>query len=248
MTVNRTPWIFPHPDIEQPECRLFCFPYAGGGASVFRQWQQHMPPGVQVCAVQLPGRESRMAEVPCTDLESLVEQLYDALASLLETPFALFGHSLGAKIAFALAICAQKRQRPVRHLFVAGSRAPHLQEPRPLHHLPDAELIAALRRYAATPEALLANRELMSLYMPLLRADFTLDETYVYRDDEPLLCPLTVFGGEDDPETGSEDLDAWQQHCKSTFCCHMFPGGHFFIRSAQKQLLSRLIRELAGSV
>lgn len=94
----------------------------------------------------------------------------------------------------------------------------------------------------------MANRELMSLYMPLLRANFTLDETYVYRDDEPLLCPLAVYGGEDDPETGSEDLDAWQQHCKGTFCCHMFPGGHFFIRSAQKQLLSRLIRELAGSV
>lgn len=248
MTVMNTPWIFPSPVGGQPACRLFCFPYAGGGASVFRQWQQQMPPSVQVCAIQLPGRETRMAEAPHTDLATLVEQLFAALGPLLKTPFALFGHSLGAKIAFVLARHAQKQRCPIRHLFVAGCRAPHLREPRPLHHLPEPDFIEALRRYAATPESLLTNRELMALYLPLLRADFTLDETYVYQPDVPLHCPLSVYGGEDDLEARPEELDAWRQHCSATFCRHMFPGDHFFIKSAQALLLAQLHRDLSTLV
>ncbi|WP_028319415.1 thioesterase II family protein [Desulfobulbus elongatus] len=244
---NGTSWIFPPSPGADPDFRLFCFPYAGGGASIFRQWQEKMPPGVQVCGVQLPGRENRITEAPCTDLLLLVERIFAGLRPLMDRPFAFFGHSLGAKLAFELARLLRKRSQPQpRHLFIAGSRAPHLREPRPLHHLPEHLFIEELRRYAATPDVLLENRELMAFYLPLLRADFTVDETYVHSAGTPLQCPLTVYGGLDDREVAPGELEAWQQHSTGAFCCRMFAGNHFFIKSAQDLVLEELHRDISG--
>lgn len=131
---------------------------------MFRQWQSHMPAQVQVCSVQLPGRENRMNEQACLVLSHLVERIFTGLYHLFDVPFAFFGHSLGAKIAFELARCAQQNKLPLRCLLVAASRAPHIREPRPLHHLPDQLFLQELRRYSATPEALLANQELMAVF------------------------------------------------------------------------------------
>ncbi|WP_310598895.1 alpha/beta fold hydrolase [Desulfobulbus sp.] len=244
---SHTSWIFPQPLGSEPDFRLFCFPYAGGGASIFRQWQEHLPVGVQVCGVQLPGRENRITEAPHTDLRLLVEQMFAGLLPFLNKPFAFFGHSLGAKLAFELARLLRKKHQPQpRHLFVAGSRAPHLREPRPLHQLPEHVFIEELRRYEATPEVLLANKELMAFYLPLLRADFTVDETYVYAEEAPLPCPLTVYGGLADKEVAQEELEAWQRHSTGIFCCRMFAGNHFFIKSAQDLVLVELLRDISG--
>jgi Predicted thioesterase involved in non-ribosomal peptide biosynthesis len=242
---HNTPWIFPQSPGAEPEFRLFCFPYAGGGASIFRQWQEYMPDGVQVCGVQLPGRENRITESPHTDLRLLVEHILVGLRPFLNKPFAFFGHSLGAKIAFELARLLRKKHQPQpRHLFVAGSRAPHLLETCPLHQLPDHSFIEELRRYEATPEVLLENKELMAFYLPLLRADFTVDETYAYAEEVPLQCPLTVYGGLADKEVTREELEAWQQHSTDVFCCRMFAGNHFFIKSAQELVFAELRRDI----
>jgi len=180
---------------------LFCFLYAGGGASIFRQWQNKMPEGVEVCPVQLPGRENCIAESPFTRLLPLVESMVKALDSYFDLPFAFFGHSMGAKIAFEFIrkLCRKKGVQPV-HLFVLGSCAPHIPEPRPLHLLPENEFIKEFSRYSGTPEAVMQSRELMDMFLPILRADFSIDETYIYYEDNPLDCPVTAFGGSADWE------------------------------------------------
>ena len=243
---GNTPWLIQGKPNSKTHFRLFCFPYAGGGASIFRQWQEDMPEGVEVCPVQLPGRENRIAESPFTILSSLVDAMVEALDPYFDVPFAFFGHSIGAKIAFELAreLRRKKGVQPV-HFFVSGSRPPHIPEPRPLHLLPEHEFTKELRRFSGTPEAVMQSRDLMEMYLPILRADFSIDETYIYYEDNPLDCPISAFGGSEDKEANREELDAWRQHTLSSFTLQMFQGDHFFIKSSQSLLLHSISRVLA---
>ncbi|HEX2093650.1 MAG TPA: thioesterase domain-containing protein, partial [Longimicrobiaceae bacterium] len=176
------PWVVRRPLNPHTRLRLFCFPYAGGGASIFRTWSQSLPPEVDVCPVQLPGRESRLREPPFDRLLPLVRTLADVLAPYMDLPFALYGYSNGALMSFELA--RELRRRGMRgpvHLFVAACPAPHLPDKDPpIHALPDVELIREIRRLNGTPEEILQNEELMTLLIPLLRADSAIHETYVY--------------------------------------------------------------------
>lgn len=244
---DKTPWLVEGKTRIKPKLRLFCFPYAGGGASIFREWQQAMPGDIQVSAIQLPGRENRINETPANRLRDVVDHLSQVLTPYCDIPFVFFGHSLGAKIAFELVRALRRKggQQPL-HLLVSGARAPHMPEPFPLHHLPDEGFIDGLRRYSAMPEEVLRNKELMSLFMPVLRADFSLDETYEYYDDAPISCPITAFGGTEDHEISREELLAWKQYTTDDFTWHTFPGDHFFIKSSQKAFLGT-ITEVLGS-
>lgn len=233
------------------DLRLYCFPYGGAGASIFRAWAQSMPEAVEVCAVQLPGRENRLHEAPFTQVNRLVPELGQVLTPHLTHPFALFGHSLGAFIAFELArqLRAQNAQGPV-HLFVSGQRAPQLPDSLPpIYHLPDSEFLAEIhRRYDAIPRAVLSSPLLMQVLLPLLRADFTMNDTYAYADDTPLDCPITCFGGQEDPETTNEQLSAWRQQTNGAFTLTMFPGGHFFLDNARTLLLQVIHDNLISSI
>jgi medium-chain acyl-[acyl-carrier-protein] hydrolase len=233
------PWIVCSHPRPQAKLRLFCFHYAGGGTLSFRGWSNHLPPTIEVCCIQLPGREQRLADPPFTRLEPLLQALVPAILPTLNQPFAFFGHSMGALIAFELARSLHHTHNNVpQHLFASGYRAPQLPNPDPpIHTLPDAAFINELRRLNGTPEAVLANRELMELLLPTLRADFALIETYTHRDEPALTCPITVFGGLSDPEVSQEELVAWQQHTQVAFSLQMFPGDHFFLHSAQSQML-----------
>ena len=239
-------WFSPPPALAGVGMRLFCFAHAGGGASAFRRWQALLPANIQVCAIQLPGRENRFGEAPWTELAALAEHLSVLLRPYTAFPYAFFGHSLGAKLAFAVAREVRRSKQSLPCCFFAsGSRAPHLPESRPLHQLPDECFIEELRRYGVTPAAILDNRELMDLYMPLLRADFRLDETWLCREELPLECPIFVFGGEDDVEAGPEELAAWQMHTRFPCAPRLFPGGHFFLHDAEFLLLTELRAQLA---
>jgi len=242
-------WLIRKKTSAENRFRLFCFPYAGGGASVFRQWQDELPADIEVCPVQFPGRENRICEQPFSELSSLVRTLSEELTPSFDLPFAFFGHSVGAKVAFELARELGRRQEacPI-HLFVAGSRAPHIPEPRPLHMLPDEEMIRELRRYSGTPEAIFENKDLMNLYLPMLRADFSLDETYMYYEDTPLTCPVTAFGGTEDNEANQEELNAWIGYTKKDFNLQMFPGDHFFINSSRSLLLNAIAENILSKV
>ena len=239
-TIEVGSWmVVPRPN-PRARLRLFCFPYGGGGASIFRTWPQNLPETVEACAVQLPGREKRFLEAPFTDLRLVVHKLAEVLPPYLTGPFAFFGHSLGAFISFELA--RQLRRNNLNgliHLFVSGQRAPQIPDADPqLYQLPDDEFIKQMhRRYEGTPLEVLQNTEMMKLLLPLLRADFTMSDTYTYMEDTPLDCPITAFGGLQDREASHNDLIAWRDQTRRSFSLKMFPGGHFFLKSAQIPLL-----------
>jgi len=229
---------------EQAKLRLFCFPYAGGGASVFRGWAGRLPEGVAVCPVRLPGRETRLGERPFDAMGELLAALRTVIDPYLDKPFAFFGHSLGAVIAFELERSLASR---CAGLFVAGARAPQLRR----DHVPppppsDDELIEELRRLDGIPSEILENRELMQFALPALRADTALYRNYVYREELPLHCPIRAYGGLDDERITRGDLEAWGAETTHSFRLAMFPGGHFFLETQQEAFLKALARDLSA--
>jgi medium-chain acyl-[acyl-carrier-protein] hydrolase len=241
--------VCPRPD-PAAVLRLFCFPYAGGGAGVYRRWPAAMPAGVEVCAVQLPGREGRLRETPFNRMGPLVDALAAALRPHLDRPFAFFGHSMGALLAFELARRLRREGLPgPLHLFVSGRRPP--QDPdreERLHGLSDAQLRDALRRLGGTPREVLEHDEMMRLLTPMLRADLAVVETYRHEPAPPLDCPVTVLGALDDPKAPAEGLPGWAGHTRGPFRVRTLPGNHFFLHSAEAQVLGVVSQELTPLV
>lgn len=240
-------WL-PRSPRETPGLRLFAFPWAGGGATVFQTWASGLPADVELLPVQLPGREERLGEPAFERIEPLVEATRQALAPHLDVPFAFYGHSMGALVAFELTRALRRRGGPMpARLMVSGRRAPHLPVPRPhLHALPDAEFLAGLRRLQGTDDAVLESSELMALVLPTLRADFAVCETRVHAEEPPLDLPITAFGGVSDREAGFADVAAWRHHTRGGFRSRMFPGHHFFPRSCRVALLAEIAIEVAA--
>jgi surfactin synthase thioesterase subunit len=238
----------------RPEARLrlVCFPYAGGGASVYRGWQEALPGFIEVWPVQPPGREGRIREAPLTSVDALVDGFLDAHARDLEAaPYALFGHSMGATLAHETALRLVRRGGPPPlHLAVSARRAPHRPEHHPpIHDLPEDEFRAELRRLNGTPQEVLDHPELMDLIGPMLRADFTLIETYRPGDTPPLDAPITAYGGLADPDVPRDDLEAWSECTRRRFRVGIFPGDHFFFNGISgTDLRADLARELASAV
>jgi surfactin synthase thioesterase subunit len=223
--------------------RLFCFPYAGAGALIFRTWSDGLPADVEVCPVQLPGRGTRLTERPFTQLSPLVESLAQALVPLLDQPFAFFGHSLGSLISFELR--RAYGVQPVR-IFVSAGRAPQIpHRDAPVHALPKKEFLAELSRLNGTPSEILEHKELMEIMLPLLRTDFAVYESYSYSAEPPLDCPISAFGGLHDHRVNDSDLQAWRVQTNGSFSLRMFPGDHFFLN--QLPLLRTLSQALEST-
>jgi medium-chain acyl-[acyl-carrier-protein] hydrolase len=237
----------PNPDAR---LRLYCFPFAGAGTWAYTSWVDELPTDIQreteLWSVNLPGRKSGRNESPFTALPPLIEALTPAVGPHLKAPYAFFGHSMGALVGFELAcrLRTQGRAGPV-HMIVSGHRAPQLPDRHPpVHRLRDPEILAKLRALGGTPEDVMRNPELIKLFLPLVRADLTVCETYAYEHREPLDCSVTAFGGNDDPEVSREELSAWRRRTRESFSLHMFPGGHFFLQSAQSLVLRVLAQDL----
>ncbi len=226
--------------------RLFCLPYAGGAAAIYRSWRRAAPGHIQVCALELPGRGSRSRETPYSSLEPLVKELAVSLGGALDQPFALFGHSMGALIAFELARALREQGAPQpAHLFVSAAASPDTaQDGPPVHNRTDAQIMRKLRELNGTPEELLADEELMTLMMPVIRADFALLETYGYREEPPLDVPLTVFGGRSDPAVPPGALAGWRRQSAVGSRLRFFPGDHFFLHSAAAGVLGEIAHAL----
>jgi medium-chain acyl-[acyl-carrier-protein] hydrolase len=237
------PWLFVPRRLEQPRLRLLCFPCAGGGASSYGEWAAHVPEGVELVAVRLPGRDSRAREKAITELPVLVEALVDVLCPLLNQPVVFFGHSTGALVAFELS----RRLRMLgvmapTGLIVACCRAPHLPlQHSPIHQLPRDEFVAELRRFGGTPEAVLAHPEFLEMIIPSLRADLGLLERYQHEADSPLACAIVGCAGADDPHVRLDEVEAWGSHTAAAFTAHSFAGDHFFFRGRVPELL-RVLR------
>jgi acyl transferase domain-containing protein/glutamate-1-semialdehyde aminotransferase/acyl-CoA synthetase (AMP-forming)/AMP-acid ligase II/surfactin synthase thioesterase subunit len=235
----------PRPDARARR-RLLCFPFAGGGTTTFRRWAEALPRDTELCLVQLPGRDGRSDEPPCHDFTELLDQLEHELRPYLDVPTAFFGHSMGALLCFDLARRLRRRGLGLEALFVSGEPAPQVPRPPvavPPHELSDEGLLAELTRYGSARE-MPGEAELLRAHLPLLRADLSVCASYRYTEEEPLDCPLVVFGGREDPLARRRELAAWAEQTQGAFSLHMLPGDHFFIRSARQALVGLVSREL----
>jgi medium-chain acyl-[acyl-carrier-protein] hydrolase len=242
------PWIRLYAPDARARLRLFCFPYAGRGASLYRGWNRRLPSWIEVCAIQLPGREERIREPAFTNMDALCDALLPSLVPYLDMPVAFFGHSMGALIAHHAATRLRDQGRSPVHLVVSGQRAPHLPLGRPQsYNLPEAAFRERLRTLNGTPEQVLKNPELMDLFRKLLRADFELTECTPRERRDPLDCPVTAFGGLADPEVPRAHLEAWREATRGAFYSHMFTGDHFYLTSNESELTALLAQRLALS-
>jgi surfactin synthase thioesterase subunit len=246
------------PDIARPwlrairpeaRVRLVCLPFAGGGTVDYRTWTEGLPPEVDVCPVALPGREARLGERPYDTIEPLVAALAEVIAPAVRgVPWAVYGHSMGAWIGFELLRTFRRSHIPMPGVFfVASRRAPHLPPRLPvLSGLPDSAFVDAVQdRYAAIPDAIRNNPEILRLFLPTMRADFLLLDRYRYRDEEALPVPIVAFRGEHDPVEPAADLRAWSEHTSGGFEFVTVPGGHFFLRESRAGLLEAIRPRLA---
>ena len=240
-------WLAGREPSPRADFRLFCLPYAGGSAAVYRSWQAVAPAGMQVLPLELPGRGMRLREAPLWRLAPLVRAMADALAGALDRPYALFGHSLGGLLGFELA--RELRRRTVRQpgrLFVSAAGAPTAPPIQPLLHCAtDDEIRQRLAELGGTPQYLLDNAELMRLMLPVLRADFSVLETYEYRDEVPLATPLTVFGGRSDRIVPPKALDGWRRQTSAGARLRLFPGDHFFLHDTTAEVMTAVAQDIS---
>jgi acyl transferase domain-containing protein/surfactin synthase thioesterase subunit len=244
--VSDQSWIVRFQPRSEAKLRLFCLPYAGAGASIFRSWAEALPPEIEVCALQLPGREDRLGETPFTRFSPLVQALVPILQPYLDIPFTFFGHSMGALVGFEL-VRELRRQGCASpdHLLVSALRAPQLPDLNlPIHRLPEPQFIEALQQLKGTPEGILQNADLMQLLSPTIRADLAIAENYIYSVQDPLPCPITAFGGQADSMVRLEELAGWKAQTLNSFRLQMFPGDHFFLHRDRAGLLEAISAEL----
>ncbi|OQS13374.1 hypothetical protein B0T36_19915 [Nocardia donostiensis] len=229
--------------------RLVCFPHAGGAAGFFAPWAAAISPLIEVCAVQYPGRADRLAEECVQEMGQLVTAVAAALATERETrSIALFGHSMGAAVAFEVALALEHDygRKPV-HLFVSGRHAPHEVVPGDMHRRSDDELIAELARLGGTHDELLADPALRAMFLPAVRGDFRLDETYRRSGYTALSCPVTVVTGEQDGEVTPEQARRWSEVTVGGTRFESLPGDHFYLVPQAAAVISLIESELATS-
>lgn len=228
--------------------RIFCFPFAGGSASTYRPWQAELPGDLEIWAAQPPGRETRWKEPAFTSAKDYLDAAFEAVSPEVGSRFALFGHSLGGIVAFELARRLERSGRPPQHVFVSGRQAPTAtQRKAPISGLPDEEFLREVQKLEGLPSEVLANRELMELVLPTLRSDFQVFDSFRFEPGPPLSAPVSVLGGEQDPDFPPEDLQPWSLESRQFRGVRLFPGGHFFIHAQRSAVLAHLTQELLAT-
>lgn len=230
-------WISTGPSGTDARLRLFCFAHAGGGSAFFRPWRARMSPDIEVCPVVLPGRESRIRETPHTRMAPLIDELVTGLRPYLERPYAFFGHSLGSAVAYETARALRRQGDPgPEALVVSGRRAPHVPSRYPpVSQLRDEDFMAEMVRLGGTPAEVAGQSEMVRLFLPVLRADFELNETYRPQRGGPgLTCPVHAFSGDRDPLAAPQEVGSWRNVTSGHFRLRVFPGGHFYLKDSEE--------------
>jgi medium-chain acyl-[acyl-carrier-protein] hydrolase len=244
-----SPWLLTLRPAWNTRAQVFFFPYAGGSGQMYRGLTRALAPDLGAFAVELPGRGDRYGEKRFDRLTALVPVLMEKVSPFFVPPFAFFGHSMGATIAFELARELKRAGLPLPvRLFASARRAPHLPgASEQFHALSDAAFKKRLRTLGGTPAEVLENEELLEVVMPTLRADFALSETYAHVPAAPLDLPISMFGGSGDPEATREELEPWAEHSSRDSRLRIFPGNHFFIHSNAEAVMQAVNEDLSDA-
>lgn len=225
--------------------RLFCIPYAGSGPQIFAEWPSRLPKSVEVCGLSLPGRWVRWREGPFRRMGDLLEACVRPISRCLDKPYCIYGHSMGALIAYELA--RELRRRGARQplmLFVSGCGAPHIKAPYSMHALSDDAFLDALQKLGGIWDNFREDPGLVDLVLPTLRADVELVEKYRCQPDRPLDSAITAFAGDEDPIVEKAAVALWRGYTSGEFRLHEFPGDHFFVNTSEGEFLKTLTEEL----
>ncbi|HEY8978427.1 MAG TPA: alpha/beta fold hydrolase [Streptomyces sp.] len=230
-------WLRSYNPAPNSEVRLVCFPHAGGSAPFYFPMAKAFPSSVEILAVQYPGRQDRRAEPLVDDISRLADTLFEILRPLSEKPVALFGHSMGAVVAFEVAQRLESLAKTVpAALFASGRRAPSTHRDERVHTLDDHGLTADLKKLNGTDSAMFGDADLLQLILPSVRNDYRAVETYRWRPAPKLNCPITVFTGDADPRVSADEASAWEQHTTGEFTLRTYHGGHFFLTDHQEDI------------
>jgi surfactin synthase thioesterase subunit len=242
---QKSKWIANHVKRPNPQIRLFTFPFAGGGPSIYRSWPQQISDSIEVISMHYPGRESRFSETPVHSMRELVEGICEAIDELLDLPFSFFGCSMGGVVAFETATEIKRitGKQPEKFIVAAG-KAPGYTVKNPLHTMTDERLIETISSYGGIPEGVLKNRELLRLFLPVFRADFSVYETYQYDGEKRLDAPVMAYYGLEDRFVGEENVKLWASFTTRECRQRAFPGGHFFISQNRDLLIQSLQHDL----
>ncbi|GLW99277.1 alpha/beta fold hydrolase [Microtetraspora sp. NBRC 16547] len=227
--------------------RLVCLPHAGGSASFYLPVSRALSPESDVLAVQYPGRQDRRKETPIDNIPGLADAVYEALLPWLDRPFALFGHSMGATLAYEVARRAEERGQAVTALFVSGRRAPSRHRDESVHQLGKAGLLAELKRLAGTDAQILGDDEMLQMILPAIRSDYKAIETYRYQPGPALRAPIHAHVGLADPRVTLEEAEAWREHTSAAFTLSTYPGGHFYLNDQAPKLIDAIRQVMSGA-
>ena len=246
-----SPWLRCSAGDPDPAVRLLCFPHAGGGASSFNSWRRELPDWIELVKVQPPGREDRREEAAHTRVADLVAELFPHIEALLDRPLVLYGHSVGSLVAFELIRELRKGGYPLPlALVVSSRRAPHrsLRPEHLLHSLPDEVLADRVEDLGGVLPGMMGDQRWRGHFLPRIRADLCLSDTYVCCEGPRLECPLHTFIGEHDNLVARDDWEAWSEHASGKFTRRLLPGGHFFSKEGQAELICDLVRIVAAAL
>jgi surfactin synthase thioesterase subunit len=222
--------------------RLVCLPHAGGSAPFFLPVAAALSPGVDVVAIQYPGRQDRRAERPISDMAVLADRIHAILRRQPEMPVTIFGHSLGAVLGFEVTRRLEADGHGPVRLYASGRRAPSTYRDEKVHLLDDAGILAEVRKMNGTASSVLGDDEMMRAALPALRADYRAAETYSCAPEITVNCPISALTGDNDPKTTVAEAKAWIRHTSGAFDLQVFPGGHFFLTDQADQVIKILDR------
>ncbi|WP_327091571.1 alpha/beta fold hydrolase [Nonomuraea sp. NBC_01738] len=246
MTVDTSLWVRRFHPVKEDAARLVCFPHAGGSASYYFPVSQALSPAVEVLAIQYPGRQDRRTEPLIDDVHTLAAQIADNLGPWTDRPFALFGHSMGATVAYEVARLLEERGHRPLHLFASGRRAPSRYRDENVHRLGDDGVIGEMKRLNGTDSQVLGDEELLRMVLGAVRNDYKAIETYRHKVGPKLECPVTALVGDDDPKTTVEEAESWSWHTNGPFELGVYRGGHFYLNSHKTELLRRITQQLTS--
>lgn len=238
---------------ETARYRLFCLPYAGGSALFYSDWHKWMPEEIEIVPVQIPGREGRIGESCISEARQLAQQIVEAVKALPgQLPYGIFGHSMGGILAYETAAQLEREDfdKP-RHLFISGCTEPsQIRFKEKTYNLSDADFCEKIKGYDDIEEEIFSYKEFYKYFLPMLRADFGLVETYQEQETAVFPCPLVLIGGDADPSVPVEDLTEWERHAGGNFHVEVYKGNHFYLKEHKKELCAmlgrRILREEPG--